>query len=300
MHFDLTDLRLLVAIADAGSLSRAAADFPIALSAASNRLRQLEQRLGLPLFTRHADGMMPTPAGRIALDHARRVLEEAVHLTGALDGLAGRQRISLRLAANTVANSTFLPPALGPFLADYPEVDLHIDERPSLEVLQAVQAGAVDIGVLDGNLPLQDVVSLPFRHDRLVLLVPADHALAARGHCLFREALHFPFVGMPSERAIQRFVEEMATLLGKPLTVRVRAPGFFAIAQLVAQRAGLSVLPEAAAQRHSETLPTAIVALDDPWATRELRLCVRSLEDLTAQARQLVAYLTGAQPAATH
>ncbi|HZW14584.1 MAG TPA: LysR substrate-binding domain-containing protein [Noviherbaspirillum sp.] len=297
MHFDLTDLRLLVAIAEAGSLSRAAADFPIALSAASNRLRQLEERLGMLLFTRHAGGMLPTPAGRIALDHARRVLEEVTQLKEALDGLAGRQRISVRLAANTVANSTFLPPALGPFLADYPEVDLQIEERSSHEILRALQAGDIDIGVLDGNLPLEGVVSLPFRHDRLVLLVPTDHPLAARGHCLLREALGFPFVGMPGERAIQRFVEEMATLLGKPLTVRVRAPGFFAIAQLVAQRVGLAVLPEAAAQRHSETLPASIVSLDDAWATRELRLCVRNFDALSAQARQLVAYLSGAQAA---
>lgn len=297
MHFDLTDLRLLVTIAEAGSLSRAAAAFPTALSAASNRLRQLEERLGLPLFTRHAGGMSATPAGRIALDHARRVLDEAEQLADALGSLAGRGRINVRLAANTVANSTFLPPALGPFLADYPEVDLQIEERSSHDILRALQAGDTDVGVLDGNLPLDGVVSLPFRHDRLVLLVPTDHALATRGHCLFREALGFPFVGMPGERAIQRFVEEMATLLGKPLTVRVRAPGFFAIAQLVAQRVGLAVLPEAAAQRHSETLPLNIVSLDDPWATRELRLCVRNLDELSAQARQLVAYLSGAQAA---
>jgi len=296
LHFALIDLRLLVAIADAGSLSRAAAEFPIALSAASSRLRQLEHRLGMPLFTRRADGMVPTPAGRIALDHARRVIAEARHMTQAMDGLAGRQRVTVKLAANTVANSTFLPPALGPFLTDYPEVDLMIEEGASQDILQAVQTGAVDIGVLDGNLPLHDVTSLPFRHDRLVLLVPADHVLAARGHCLLRDALNFPFVGMQAERAMQRFVEDMATLLGKPLTMRVRAPGFFAIAQLVAQRVGLAVLPEAAAQRHSESLPIAIVVLDDAWATRELRLCVRSVDDLSAQARQLVAYLTGAQP----
>jgi DNA-binding transcriptional LysR family regulator len=293
LHFELTDLRLLIAIADAGSLSRAAADFPIALSAASNRLRLFERRIGLPLFTRHADGMTPTPAGRIALDHARRVIADAALLNQAPDALAGRQRVNLRLAANTVANSTFLPPALGPFMTDFPEVDLQIDECPSQQILQALLAGDVDIGVLDGNLQLNGIVSLPFRHDRLVLLVPAGHALAARGHCLLREALGFPFVGMPAERAMQRFVEEMAMLLGTQLTVRVRAPGFFAIAQLVAQGVGLAVLPEAAAQRHAGAMPASIVVLDDPWATRELRICVRSLDSLSAQARQLVAYLAG-------
>ena len=297
MHFDLTDLRLLVATADSGSLSRAAADFPIALSAASNRLRLLEQRFGLSLFTRHADGMVPTPAGRIALDHARRVLAEAHQLRASMEGLAGRQRVSVRLAANTVANSTFLPPALGPFLKDYPEVDLQIEERASQEILQAVEAGDIDIGVLDGNLPLRDAISLPFRHDRMVLFVPRDHALAERGHCMFRDALGYAFVGMPAERAMQRFVEEMATLLGRPLTVRVRAPSFFAIAQLVAQQVGIAVLPEAAARRHVDALPAAIVTLNDGWATRELRLCVRSLDGLSAQARQLLAYLTGAQEA---
>jgi DNA-binding transcriptional LysR family regulator len=134
---------------------------------------------------------------------------------------------------------------------------------------------------------------LPFRQDRLVLLAPQQHPLSSRGHCLFKEALSFPFVGMPAQRAMQRYVEEIATLLGTPLTVRVRAPSFFSIAQLVAQGVGLAVLPEAAAQRHSEALPAVVVVLDDQWATRELRLCVRKLDELPAQARQLVAYLTG-------
>lgn len=292
MHFNLIDLRLLVAIADAGSLSSAAAQFPLALSAASNRLRQFEERAGVALFTRGADGMTATPAGRITLDHARRVLAEAEQLNDTLQDLAGQRRIRLRLAATTVANNTYLPAALGPFLADYPEVDLQLGERSSRDVLLAVQAGEIDIGVLDGNLSLGDVVSLPFRHDRLVLLVPAGHALAERGHCLLRDALGYPFIGLPSERAMQRFVEDMATQNGKPLKIRVRAPSFFAIAQLVAQNAGIAMLPEAAVLRHASDLPAKIVTLDDAWATRELRLCVRSLDGLSVQARQLLSYLT--------
>lgn len=66
---------------------------------------------------------------------------------------------------------------------------------------------------------------------------------------------------------------------------------------MVAQDVGVAVLPEAAAQRHSGTLPVAIVTLDDSWATRELQLCVRSPEGLSSQGRQLVAYLTGTDEA---
>ena len=73
MQFDLTDLRLLLAIADAGSLSKAAERFPIALSAASNRLRGFERATGIEVFTRSAAGMTPTPSGRFILERAAQI-----------------------------------------------------------------------------------------------------------------------------------------------------------------------------------------------------------------------------------
>lgn len=299
MYYDFVDLRLLVATADSGSLSRAASSFPIALSAASNRMRALEQRFGVALFTRHADGMHVTPAGQIAIDHARRVLAEAQLLDDAMEGLAGRARVRIRIAANTAANSSYLPPVLGPFLRDYPEVDVQIDELPSADVLKAVQAGDADLGIFDSNAALPNLVSHSFRHDRLVILAPVDHPLVGHAHCSLRDALQYPFVGMPRERAMQRFIEERARFLGQPLTLRVRAPSVLAIAQLVAQNVGIAVLPETAARRHTENLATVIVQLDDMWATRELRLCTRDLDGLSAQARQLLAYLAGTHSART-
>ncbi|HSC82655.1 MAG TPA: LysR family transcriptional regulator, partial [Pseudomonas sp.] len=175
MHFDLTDLRLLAAIAATGSLSKAAATFPVAVSAASTRLRLFEERCGLSLFIRKADGMTPTPAGRLILEGSRSVLNEAEKLRETLKELTGQRRTTLRLSATTVANSTFLPATLGPFLADYPEVDLHLVEQKSSEVLRAVQSGDCEIGVYDGNLPTDGLISLPFRDDKLVMLVPRDH-----------------------------------------------------------------------------------------------------------------------------
>lgn len=292
MHFDLIDLRLLAAIADTGSLSKAAAAFPIALSAASNRLRQFEQRAGLTLFTRTADGMSLTPAGRLVLDRARHVLAETDKLKDTLRDLTGQRRITLRLAGTTVATSTFLPAALGPFLADYPEIDLQLEERNSAEVLQAVQAGEFEVGVFDGNLATSGVISLPFRHDKLVLLVPAGNELAQRPSVQLKDALGFAFICLPPERAMQRFIEEMAAQNARPLKIRVRAPSFYALAQLVAENAGIAMVPQAAALRYVSELPVQMVTLDDVWATRELRICIRAWDGLSTHARQLVSYLS--------
>lgn len=293
MQFDLTDLRLLIAIADAGSLSQAATQFPIALSAASNRLRHFEQRCGVILFTRSVGGVTATPAGRIVLDHARRLLAEVEQMKDSLESLTGKRRMQLRLAATTVVNNTYLPAALGPFLADFPEVDLHLEERNSKDVLDAVLAGEVEIGILDGGTFQADVVSLPFLHDRLVLLTPVEHALASRSHCLLRDALSYAFIGLPSDRAMQRFMEELALQLARPMKIRVRAPSFSAQVELVAQGAGIAVLPEVIARYHTNEFAAKIVTLDDAWASRELRICVRSLDGLSVQAEQLLSYLAG-------
>lgn len=296
MHFDFTDLRLLLAIAETGSLSRAAAAFPIALSAASNRLRAFEAGCGVTLFSRSASGMVLTPQGRLVIDRVRQVVNESLRLKETLQDLAGRRRIVLRLAGTTVANSSFLPAALGPFLADHPEIDLQLTERNSAEVVQALHAGEIEIGVYDGNLPATDLVSLPFRDDRLVLLVPAGHPLASRRETLFADALAYPFVCLPPERSMQRFIESGAERLGRALQIRVRAPGFDAIAQLVAQKAGVAMLPEAAALRLVRELPVEIVTLADAWASRELRLCIRDWETLSPHAHSLLSYLCGDLP----
>lgn len=292
MHFDLVDVRLLVAIASTGSLSKAAATFPVAVSAASTRLRQLEARCQVTLFTRAAHGMTPTPAGRLVLEGCQRVVNETQRLRDTLQELAGQRRVVLRLCASTVANSTFLPAALGPFLADYPEVDLQLTEGSSRSILRDVQAGEIDLGVYDGNQPTGGLLSLPFRHDRLVLLVPQGHALAGRRLGLV-EALGFPYIGLPGERAMQRFIEDKAIAAGIALRVRVRAPSFDAIAQLVAQGAGIAMLPEAAASRLAQELPLTLVGIADSWASRELRLCIRDWQSLPSHARLLVSYLSG-------
>ena len=291
MHFDLTDLRLLLAIADAGSLSKAAQRFPIALSAASNRLRGFEDDCGIAVFERSANGMKPTPAGRFILERAARVISEMEQLADTVRELRGPQRRSVRLAGTTVSISTFLPQALGEFLAAYPEVDLQLEERTSRDILAAVQAREVEIGIVDGTLPAGDVISLPFRTDRLVLLVPSTHPLVQRATTKLRDAFEYSFVCLPAERPMQHFIEARAIQSGRPLKVRVRAPSFDAIAQLVAQDAGIALLPEAAASRFAREMAVSIVALADAWANRELRVCFADAASLSPHAELLLRYL---------
>jgi DNA-binding transcriptional LysR family regulator len=82
--------------------------------------------------------------------------------------------------------------------------------------------------------------------------------------------------------------------IGRPLRLRVQLRSFDAVCRLVECRVGIGIVPETTARRVSKTMAIKLVALTDPWAARDLTICVRSHEDLPAYARQLVEHLRAA------
>lgn len=293
VRFDLPDLRLFLAVAEAGSLSKGAAALPLALSAASSRLRLLEDRLGVQLFERHASGVRLTRAGDVLLEHARRIQRAALDAQSAMDGLLGLRRESLQLWANTTANSTILPGVLGRFLAEHPYLNVTLVERPSREVMAAVEHGDADLGVVDGDYEPAGLVLLPLGRYRLAALVPPGHPLAATGACSFRSLTEYPLVGLPDGSSMQRFVEKMADLASLDLHLRARAPSFAAIARLVAGGAGVAVVPETTGRGYRDAMGLVLVSLTDEWAERELKVCVRDWSTLSPMVRALASFLSG-------
>ncbi|RXZ42516.1 LysR family transcriptional regulator [Crenobacter cavernae] len=294
MRLDFVDLKLFMLLAETGNLTAAADALPCALSAASQRLKKLETLFGLPLVERHARGVVLTAAGDVLLQHARQLIAGAEQLSADLADLAGGVRSEVKLMANSVAWHDFLPPVLGAFLARETLIDVQLIERNSRDIVTAIAAGEAEIGVLDGNVGGGEMTLLPFAHDKLVLIVPVGHALAGRDGVPLSEALGQAFVGLPEKSAIQRFIEQMARAYGKPLKPRTRMGSFAAVAALVSAGAGVSILPERAALALEAQGRVAVVPLSDPWAERDLKLCVKSVLALSAPARALLSHLMAA------
>lgn len=291
MHLDLTDLRLFLAIAEAGSITAGAARLRLALAAASTRIRNLEVRAGLALLERGRRGVRPTPAGMALLHHARAMLAQLARLEAEMADHAGGVRGLVRLPANGAACAEFLPEALPGFLAAHPLIDVEPEEKPSHAVLDAVATGAAELGIaaawaLEGRT---DLHGSPFRTDRLVLVAPLGHPLAAGPALRLAEALEAGFVGLGAASALQVHLLAQASRAGGRMRVRAHAPSFDAACRMVAAGAGLAVLPEMAARRHRRNL--AIRRLAEPWAVRRLLLCTRTGARLTPQARRLLEHL---------
>jgi len=150
-RLDLITLQLFVAVHEEGTLTRAAAREAIAVSAASKRLMELEQVLGVSLFVRQAKGMHLTAAGETLLHHARQMLFNVEKMGLELGEHSHGVRGYVRMLANLSAIIQFLPEDLRDFSALHPQVKADLEERPSNGVVQGVIDGVADVGICSSD-----------------------------------------------------------------------------------------------------------------------------------------------------
>ena len=288
MHFDLADLRVFVQIAEAQNLTQGARRAHLSPASASARLKALEGRLGARLFYRDNRGVTLTAAGNTLLRHARVILRQVEHAKGEIAGQGADQAGHIRIYANTTAVTEFLPELLADFLAARPGVTVDLQERLMRDIVRGVQDGAVDFGIGAGHFAESGLQSLHFSTDRLVLVVPASHPLAARRRIALRDTLRYDHVGLYDSSSMQTFLREVVAREGGSMTVRIQLRSFDAMCRMIEAGVGVGVLPESAAVRHQRTMQLAVVQLSDAWAVRERSVLVRDLDALPSCARALV------------
>ncbi len=296
-HFDLPDIRLFVNIAEANSLTRGAERSHMSLPAASIRIKNLEEGLGVKLLYRTSQGVTLTPPGQAFMHHARLVLQQLTDLRGDLAEYVNGSRGHVRMLANTTSMAEFLPALLPKCLATHPDVNIDLKERLSNDIVRAVSEGKVEIGIVAGNVRTEGLEAIPFREDRLVLVTAESHQLAGRGRIEFSEALAHDFVGMLEASAIHSFLAQTANDLNQQIKIRIQVGNFEAACRMIESNVGIGVVPFSAASRHARSMRIKTVELSDEWAVRRLQVCVRSMQSLPAFARELVELLVAEEHA---
>lgn len=287
-HLDLVDLRLMVRIAASDSLTRGAEAAHMSAPAASTRIKNMEESLGVKLLHRSSQGVTLTPPGQAFVHHARLVLGQLEHLRTDLQEYARGIKGHLRVHANTTALGEFLPPVLRRYLLAHPDVSVDLQERLSHDIVRAVTEGQADIGIVAGLVRTGELQVLPYRHDRLVWVLPVGHAQADAGQVSFADTLDFDHIGLAESSAIRAFLQQICDGLGRPMQQRIQVSNFEAACRMVEAAVGVAILPESAARRHAKTMAIAIVPLSDGWAERAMQIVVRSLDALPAYANALV------------
>lgn len=297
-RLDLTSLRLFRAAVEERSLAQAAEREAIALSAASRRIAELEYRLGTQLLNRHDRGVAPTAAGEALMVHLSTLFDLLDRIGSDMDAFASGTRGVVRLYANMSTVSGVLPEALATFLPAHPAIRLMLQERYTEDILHAVQTGIADIGMISGTVRAPGLHVQLWREDRLMVVLPEDHALAAREVIRLVDLDGVPFVGQTPETALQKLYRQHAAALGMTLHEVVNVSGFDGVRRMVQAGLGVAILPSAVALPYAGMMHITTRPLDEAWAVRPLALCIRNPTTLAAAAKVLMAHLiqAGIQP----
>lgn len=290
MHFDFTDLQLIIDIACTNSITGGAELSHMSVPAASTRIKNLEDKIGIRLLYRGNTGASLTPAGQTFVGHARLILRQTQYLRGDMHEYISGIKGHVRIFANTTSLG-HLPRVLRHFLSGHPDVNIDLQERPSPDIVRAVTEGQTDIGIVAGTVHTENLETLPYRRDRLVLVVPSGHTMENRQAVPFAETLAFSQIGLHESTAIHTFLRQASDRLHTPIKQRIQVSNFEAACRMVESGIGVGILPESAARHHAETMKIHLIALTDAWSVREMLICMRSMNTLPRFTRDLIQLL---------
>lgn len=285
---ELRHLRYFVAVAEHEHFGRAAAALHTAQPSLSTQIRQIEDEIGTPLFERTTRRVRLTPAGETFLEEARRVLQ---HLETGIErtrevatGMRGR----LRFAYVSGAMHSVLPRILGDFADAYPHVAVHVETLSTEAQIAALREGRLDVGLFVTGLNPEGLATTHAWRERLILALPAAHALTRKRVVRYEDLEGQPLV-MYARSAGSRMGDSIVSVLRRRnVNASIVFEGSEAdtIVGLVAARRGLALVPAAWATFALDGVafrpiaPTQFLpGLSLYWNPRTLDPLVRSFND---------------------
>ena len=263
---ELRHLRYFVAVADAGSLTVAAArKLHTSQPSLSRQIRDLEDEVGAQLFTRSAHGIELTPAGRAFLDHARRVLSHAEAAAGAAHRIANPAKPSFAIGFLTGHELTWMPEALQILRDELPNIDVMISSQYSPRLADALSKGKVDAAFLRREQGMAELAYRFLVKEPLLVILPNDHRLAALKAIGPRDLVGETFVAVSDTAPVLRaVVDDYLKRSGIDITPAHEADHLSMGMSLIASTRGVGLLPVYAQKFLASSLTSRPLKGDTP------------------------------------
>src|SRR5262245_38939959 len=178
---DSRHLRLIAEVARTESVTRAADRLNVTQSAVSHQLRELEDRLGTPIFVRSGRRMLPTPAGRLLVEAAAQVLDSISDVEARVSRLASHAGGELRVASHCYTGYHWLPALVGGLRNQFPDCSIRISPEFTLNPIAALLDGKLDLAIVNQDSEDKRLRARELFEDEYVAVVPPGHAWSMRG-----------------------------------------------------------------------------------------------------------------------
>ena len=248
---DLESLRLLVDLAETGSFSKTAERSFVSQSAVSQRVQGLEREFGQVLVERGKGrpGATFTEAGARLLNGAREILARTDALKREMAELSGEVGGTLRVATVYSIGLHALPPFLSAFLAEYPQVNLHLEYLRTDRIYEALLAGVIDLGIVACPQPRPQIDVIPLHEEQMVLILPPAHPFAQQNTVPLTQIHGQPFIAFDPDIPTRRITDDLLRLRGVVVEIVQAFDNIETIKRVVEIGLGVAIVPEPTVRR---------------------------------------------------
>lgn len=289
---ELRQLEYFIAIAEAGSFSRAALRLDVAQPVLSRQIRALEECLGAELYRRTGRGIALTEAGRLLESHARGLLASSVGARRAIEALGDTPTGHVVIGMPPSVGAVLTAPLVRQFRAGFPKVSLGIIEGFSGHVHEWLSTGRIDVAVLY-NAPRSPALSSePLAHDELLLLGPADDPAGLGNDPVpARRLAEIPLILPSRPHGLRLLVDDALSRIGVAPNVQVEIDAMPSTLSLVEGGIGHTILSYSCVQPLIEAGRIRYWRIVSPTMTRSLVVATASQRPLHTAARALVGFV---------
>jgi len=287
---DFDQLITFAEVAKQGNFSRAGQKVFRSQSAVSAQIRQLEHEYGEKLLDRVGKSVRLTPAGETLLEYANRLLTLRGESLRAVADQSSIPRGVLAIGANEATCLYVLPDHFAEYQRRYPGVQISIYRNFSHKILEKVEDGSVDVGIV--TLPVRSPslkVHSIFR-DRLVLVTSADHPLARRRSVGIAEVAEYPLI-FPRTGHTRAMLDKYFRPFRASLRVAMELPSVGMIKGFVVAGLGISLISASFAHDEQASGQVKLVEIEDVDIHRELGLVYRRDRTLPHAATAFIALI---------
>jgi DNA-binding transcriptional LysR family regulator len=293
---NISYLNTFITVIETGSFSAAARVLGLSQPAVSFQVQALEKEFGAVLLERRGAGLALTAAGELVLISAGRIVknyeELVLSVNTARDMVTGR----LVLEASTIPGEYIVPGLIGTFKEQYPQVDVTLNISDSREVVRRVHDRAADVG-FTGALPdksVKGIESTVLAEDALVLMVPAQHALAGKKSTPIKAVLGETFIMREPGSGTRKIFEQALKSAGlKPADIKIsmELDSNQAVISAVEANLGVAVLSSWPAMKAAKLGAVAVLQVSDLDLKRDLYAVYDSGRPETPLRRAFLALL---------
>jgi len=236
-------LQLFRDIAQARSLSRAAALNGVSQSAASQHVRELEARLAVKLLDRTRRPVSLTPAGRLYYEFCRDVLRRKEEFDAALQQLKAQVEGAVRVAAIYSVGIAEMADLQSEFARRYPQAHLEVEYLRPEKVYEALLEDRADLGLVSYPEATRMLAARPWRQERMVVAASPGHDLSARASLNPADLAGQDFVAFDEDLPIRRHIDQFLAEQGVRVRIVMHFDNIPAVKEAVSLGGGISILP---------------------------------------------------------